>query len=38
MQLLRSLIFTSFLFVWTLGYAMFFVLVGGFFRMPNASR
>ncbi|NBR17740.1 MAG: 1-acyl-sn-glycerol-3-phosphate acyltransferase [Gammaproteobacteria bacterium] len=36
MQLLRSLIFTSFLFVWTLGYAMFFVLVGGFF--PHAER
>jgi len=34
-QLLRSLIFTTFLFAWTLGYAMFFVLVGWFFQHPK---
>lgn len=31
MQALRSLVFTAFLFAWTLGYAIFFVLIGGFF-------
>jgi len=31
-QLLRSLIFTTFLFMWTLSYAMFFVLVSFFFQ------
>lgn len=30
MQALGSLVFTTFLFLWTLGYAAFFVLVGGF--------
>jgi len=35
-QTLRSLIFTSFLFAWTLGYAIFFVLVGAFF--PHRQR
>jgi len=29
-QALGSLVFTTFLFLWTLGYAAFFVLVGGF--------
>lgn len=29
-QALGSIVFTSFLFLWTLGYAAFFVLVGGF--------
>ncbi len=31
MQALRSLVFTSFLFLWTLAYAVFFVLVGPWF-------
>ncbi len=35
MQVLRSLIFTAFLFAWTLGYAMFFALVGGFFPLSK---
>lgn len=30
MQALGSLVFTAFLFLWTIGYAAFFVLVGGF--------
>lgn len=30
MQALGSIVFTTFLFLWTIGYAAFFVLVGGF--------
>lgn len=30
MQALGSLVFTTFLFLWTIGYAAFFVIVGGF--------
>ncbi len=30
MQALGSIVFTTFLFFWTIGYAAFFVLVGGF--------
>ena len=30
MQALGSLVFTTFLFLWTIGYAVFFVIVGGF--------
>ena len=30
MQALGSIVFTAFLFLWTIGYAAFFVLVGGF--------
>jgi len=29
-QALGSIVFTTFLFLWTIGYAAFFVLVGGF--------
>lgn len=33
MQALGSLVFTTFLFLWTIGYAAFFVLVGGFMSL-----
>ncbi len=35
MQALRSLVFTVFLFLWTLGYAIFFVLVGWAFPLER---